>query len=566
MTDRLHLLPRHRRLLEALLHKHLPEVEVWAYGSRVNGRSHDGSDLDLVLRGPGLNKIPIDSLVDFEEAVRESTIPFLVEARDWARLPERFHREIGRDYVVLVEEVELDRKDKQLETIYGTFPVNFSEDYLANLCDSNSGIQTGPFGSQLHQKDYVPAGTPIITVEHLGKNRILHQDMPCVSDYDRDRLSKYTLRQGDIVLSRVGSVDRRALVRQTEEGWLFSGRCLRVRPDPTKIDSGYLSYFFGLATFQAHIRAIAVGATMPSLNTQILRDVTVPYPPLPEQRATAHILGTLDDKIELNRRMNETLEAVARALFKSWFIDFDPVRAKMEGRNTGLPKPLTDIFPNRLVDSKTGKIPEGWKVASLQDLIDINPMRALRKGEIAPYLDMANMPTKGHTPDKWFDRPYSSGMRFINGDTLLARITPCLENGKTAYVDFLPNNSIGWGSTEYIVMRPKPPIPNEFAYCLARSSEFREFAIHNMTGTSGRQRVPAKALSYFPLLAPSKEVAQAFANLIRPFFAQASANTHESRTLATLRDTLLPKLISGEIRLCVAAKSVDTGIGEATLW
>ena len=103
MADRLHLLPNHRRALEALLRKYLPDVEVWAYGSRVNRRSHDGSDLDLVLRGSGLTEIPSDQLGDFEEAVRESNIPFLVEARDWARLPERFHREIERDHVVLVE-------------------------------------------------------------------------------------------------------------------------------------------------------------------------------------------------------------------------------------------------------------------------------------------------------------------------------------------------------------------------------------------------------------------------------------------------------------------------------
>ena len=288
---------------------------------------------------------------------------------------------------------------------------------------------------------------------------------------------------------------------------------------------------------------------MPNLNTSILSECPFVVPPRREQRAIAHVLGTLDDKIELNRRMNETLEAMARALFKSWFVDFDPVRAKMEARDPGLPRPLADLFPDRLVDSEIGEIPEGWDAASINDLIDLNPKRTLRKGKIAPYLDMANMPTKGHVPDKWIDRPFGSGMRFVNGDTLLARITPCLENGKTAYVDFLPNGSIGWGSTEYIVMRPKPPIPNEFAYCLARNPDFREYAIHNMTGTSGRQRVPAKALAHFPLVAPSKEVGEAFGNLIQPLFANATANARESRTLTTLRDSLLPKLISGEVRV-----------------
>ena len=218
---------------------------------------------------------------------------------------------------------------KWRETVYGPVRSDFADSRLADLCDPLTGIQTGPFGSQLHQKDYVPVGTPIITVEHLGENRILHDAVPRVSEQDRSRLSKYSLQKGDIVFSRVGSVDRRALVRTEETGWLFSGRCLRIRPNPQKIDAGFLSYFFGTPSFKNHVRAIAVGTTMPSLNTQLLSDIRVPHSTdIDEQRAIAHILGTLDDKIELNRRMNETLEEMARALFKSWFIDFDPVHAK----------------------------------------------------------------------------------------------------------------------------------------------------------------------------------------------------------------------------------------------
>lgn len=439
---------------------------------------------------------------------------------------------------------------EQGESIYGAISVDFVEDRLVNLCEPNSGIQTGPFGSQLHQEDYVVAGTPIITVEHLGENRILHEGVPCVSDEDKCRLSRYTLRRGDIVFSRVGSVDRRALVRRAEEGWLFSGRCLRVRPNSSKIDSGFLSYFFGLPSFKEHIRAIAVGATMPSLNTQILGEVVIPHPhDVGEQRAIAQILSTLDDKIELNRRMNETLEAMARALFKSWFVDFDPVRAKSEGRDPGLPKSIADLFPDSFEDSELGEIPKGWEVKPLPGVIEVNPPRPLRKGDVAPYLDMANMPTRGHSPDAVIDRPFGSGMRFVNGDTLVARITPCLENGKTAYVDFLPHGQVGWGSTEYIVLHPKPPLPDEFAYCLARGTEFRDFAIQSMTGSSGRQRVPAESLSRFRVVTAPNPIAGQFGRLIKPLFARSNAVTKESRTLAALRDTLLPKLISGELRV-----------------
>jgi len=291
------------------------------------------------------------------------------------------------------------------------------------------------------------------------------------------------------------------------------------------------------------------GSPIPSTTRAAVypRELEVPTPP--EQRAIAHILGTLDDKIELNRRMSATLEAMARALFKSWFVDFEPVRAKMAGRDPDLPRDLADIFPNRLVESERGEIPEGWAITPLPEAIEVNPTRTLRKGDIAPYLDMANMPTQGHAPDEVVQRPFGSGMRFMNGDTLVARITPCLENGKTAFVDFLEDGQVGWGSTEYIVLRPKAPWPEAFGYLLARDNRFREFAIQSMTGTSGRQRVPVAALDHFKLVVPPENVIAALAPLVNPMFARSSRAVRESRTLTALRDALLPKLISGELRV-----------------
>jgi type I restriction enzyme S subunit len=283
----------------------------------------------------------------------------------------------------------------------------------------------------------------------------------------------------------------------------------------------------------------------------------ITLPPIGEQRAIGHILGSLDGKIELNRRINETLEATAKAVFKSWFVDFDPVCAKAEGRDPGLPKRIADLFPDSFEDSELGEIPKGWKVVPLPDVIDVNPPRPLHKGDAAPYLDMANMPTRGHSPDEVVDRPFGSGMRFVNGDTLVARITPCLENGKTAFVDFLKSGQVGWGSTEYIVLRPKPPLPDEFAYCLARATEFRDFAIQSMTGSSGRQRVPAESLSHFRVAVSTKPIAGLFGRLIKPLFARASAATKEGRALTALRDTLLPKLISGVLRVKDAVQIVE---------
>ena len=301
-----------------------------------------------------------------------------------------------------------------------------------------------------------------------------------------------------------------------------------------------------------------VGSGVPTLNRNHIHGLPAIVPSPYEQRSIAHVLGNLDDKIELNRRMNETLEAIARALFKSWFIDFDPVRAKMKGRDTGFPQDIADLFPDRLVDSELGEIPEGWTVAPLKELMHVNPARSLPTGQVAPYLPMANMPTRGHAPDSVLVRPFGSGMRFVNGDTLIARITPCLENGKTSYVDFLGDNEVGWGSTEYIVLKPQPPLPDQFAYCLARSARFRDFTVQSMSGTSGRQRVPVAALGGFLMVAPPVWLAGQFGELAGLLLKQASRALRESRTLIALRDTLLPKLISGEIRVPDAEKVVES--------
>ncbi len=398
---------------------------------------------------------------------------------------------------------------------------------------------------------FSPSGMPVIKIAEI-KGGISGQTKFTEQTFDES----VRVRPGDLLFSWSGqpetSID--AFWWRGPEGWL-NQHVFRVTPaegiDPT-------FFYYLLRYLKPNFVGIARNKQTTGLGHVTKRDlenIEAGYPELPEQRAIAHILGTLDDKIELNRRMSETLEAMARALFKSWFVDFDPVRAKMEGRwqrgqsLPGLPAHLYDLFPARLVESELGEIPEGWEVKALPEVIEVNPARSLRKGEVAPYLDMANMPTRGHSPDSVIERPFGSGMRFVNGDTLVARITPCLENGKTAFVDFLTDGQVGWGSTEYIVLRPKPPLPAEFAYCLARSDGFRDFAIQSMTGSSGRQRVPAESLDHFLVPVPSEPIARAFGRAVVLMFARAREAAAESRTLGALRDALLPKLIRGEIRV-----------------
>jgi type I restriction enzyme, S subunit len=325
----------------------------------------------------------------------------------------------------------------------------------------------------------------------------------------------------------------------------------------------FLHYFFRSYTFTTTVDGIASGSVT-RRRVAPLDDVLAlefALPDFEDQKTASSLLELLAGKIELNRQMNETLEAIARAVFKSWFVDFDPVRDRADGRvPVGMSREIAELFPDAFEDSALGPIPQGWAVASLSDRIEVNPKRSLKKGTVAAYLDMKNMPTQGHYPNDVYPREFGSGTRFMNGDTLVARITPCLENGKTAYVDCLSSGEIGWGSTEYIVLRPTQALPTLFAYLLARSEDFRSFAIQSMTGSSGRQRVQIDSLRTYQLVFPVEAVAKSFGKTVGPLFVKVRANCEESATLAKIRDTLLPKLLSGEIRI----KDAEKIVGEAT--
>ena len=238
------------------------------------------------------------------------------------------------------------------------------------------------------------------------------------------------------------------------------------------------------------------GSTVSNVRIPVLKTLSIPRPALQEQREIAETLRLLDDKIELNRQTARTLEELSQRLFKSWFVDFDPVRAKMAGRQPAhTPPEIADLFPDRFVDSSLGPIPEGWKVAELGTILDLNPRESLKKGEESLYVEMAALPTSGMSIEGAYHREFKSGTKFRTGDTLMARITPCLENGKGALFSHEHGDKPAWGSTEFIILRPTSPVPELWPYLLMRDAGFREYAIQNMTGTSGRQRVSAKKRS-----------------------------------------------------------------------
>ncbi len=449
--------------------------------------------------------------------------------------------------------------------LFKNIPHNWETTTLGEICfKGGGGIQTGPFGSQLHSSDYVKTGTPIITVEHLLSNRISHKNTPKVSDFDKERLSKFILRKGDIVFSRVGSVDRRSLVRDAETGWLFSGRCLRVRPDKSKIDPTYLSYYLGHSRVKNHLRSIAVGATMPSLNTKLLSGLEVLYPQnIKEQKTISHILGTLDDQIELNKKNIESLENIAKALFKSWFIDFDPVRAKVENRSTGLPNEISDLFPDSLENSELGVIPKGWEIKSLPKIFD--------------FLEGPGIRNWQYTNDE-------TGIRFINircinnGDLNVEtanRITEEEALSKYKHFALLEDDIVVSTSGtlgKYAIVRKEHlplnlntsvirfrPIQNQstFSFLYGFIENKLQYELEIRASGSVQRNFGPMHLREIELLLPNINLLKVHEKYVEDLFKKRKLNLGENNLLSTLRDTLLPKLISGELRIPDAEKMIE---------
>ncbi|MGH8228584.1 MAG: restriction endonuclease subunit S [Steroidobacteraceae bacterium] len=318
-----------------------------------------------------------------------------------------------------------------------------------------------------------------------------------------------------------------------------------------KCDVRFVEYTF--RHLRQHIQHEASGSVQNNINLETLDRLRFPFPPLAEQRAIAHILGALDDKIELNRRMSETLEAMARSLFKSWFVDFDPVRAKEEGRDPELPKEVADLFPSRFVESEIGEIPEGWGVGTLADVIE--PLRD--NGNPLDYSDVLfrhfSIPAFDNGQWPALERGEaikSQKSRVPPGAVLMSKLNPEIE--RVWLVDVQPRDRAVC-STEFLVLRPRSPYGRAYAYCLGRSSALRQQLQGLVTGTSkSHQRAQVGSiLTLATVMGPKPLIAQ-FQKAAEPLLARTLECRRESHTLAALRDALLPKLISGELRVRAA--------------
>ncbi|HAT72858.1 MAG TPA: restriction endonuclease subunit S [Elusimicrobia bacterium] len=361
-----------------------------------------------------------------------------------------------------------------------------------------------------------PIGPKFLRITDIVPGRVNWATVPYCKISNSNQ-AKYKLQEGDIVIARTGATTGHTYTIKPDDlkyDSVFASYLIRYRIDTQKADPFYIGHLLTGVAWKGFVGGVAGGSAQPGANAKQFADFDILLPPLPEQHAIAAVLSSLDDKIDLLHRQNKTLESLASALWRKMFIEEAGV---------------------------------DWKNGNLGDIAEINPLRSLKKGQAATYLDMSNMPTSGAFPLDWVPRCYTSGMKFKNGDTIVARITPCLENGKTAYINFLNENEVAWGSTEYVVLSPKTAYCSEWFYFLARHNDFREFMIQNMTGTSGRQRVSGESIAQYDMLTPPVKITQDFGLFAVPAMEHIKHNSLQIRTLSKTRDALLPKLMSGEV-------------------
>lgn len=324
---------------------------------------------------------------------------------------------------------------------------------------------------------------------------------------------------GDVLMARITpSLEngKTSIYRasQNDSGPAFgSTEFIVVRGRPGISDSTFAYYLFTSPIVRQH----AIGSMNGSSGRQrvqhdSLANFEVDLPPLEKQRGIAATLGALDDKIDSNYALIGLLDQLIRAAFAKEF--------------------------------NTAENPDGVLIS---DLIEVNPRRILAKGASSTYVGMSSLPEFWPVVSTWETKPFGSGQRFRNGDVLLARITPCLENGKTAIVDMLPEGEIGWGSTEYVVLSPRGDLTSAWVYGLARDATIRDWAIRSMSGTSGRQRFDASRFHHYRIAAPSPKATDRFNAITTPALARISALRDESLKLISLRDTLIPEFISGRV-------------------
>ena len=402
--------------------------------------------------------------------------------------------------------------------------------------------------------EYFGGDIPFVTPTDLDGRRRIESTERCLTEQGAIAVRGACISSEAIMVSCIGSDMGKAAIAKNA--------CVtnqQINSIIVESDNSPLFVYYNLSTRKEEIRAAAGGSAQPILNKSAFGQLDILLPPLSEQRAIAHILGTLDDKIELNRRANETLEAMARALFKSWFVDFDPVRAKMEGRELGLPPHLGDLFPDRLVNSELGPIPEGWEVRSLSECVDV--MRGLSyKGS---YLSSDGVPMHNlnsiyegggykHDGLKGYDGEHKQQHVARAGDVIVANTEQGHDRLLIGYAAIIPTYFVNETLFSHHIYRVRPrdntALTSNYLCQLLNTKIMHEIVSGFANGTTVNM-LPMDALQTPQIAVPARPILAAFNDLAEAVRRRQEKMIDESRTLDALRDTLLPKLVSGEIQM-----------------
>jgi type I restriction enzyme S subunit len=548
--------PDHLQIVLNILRKNTPHHEVWAFGSRAKWTAKDYSDLDLCIVSD--QALSFQVLAALEEDFAESDLPWKVDVVDWATTSASFREIIERDKVMVQKPnnpnnvgrirsgMTVTRQTSSDAAGYAGLnrPMTWPTAFLPEVVS----FQEGP---GILAKDFTSEGVPLVRLSGLGGYEVTLSGCNYVSnELGNSKWKHFQLRRGDILISTSASFGRPAVVGNEAEGAIFYTGVVRFRPISDTLDEGYLKLFLGSERFSQQAEAMASGSVIRHFGPSHLRQMFIDLPPIEFQKSIASVIGSLDDKIELNRQMNETLEATARLFFKDWFVDFGPTRAKAEGRPPYLAPELWGLFPDTLDDDDK---PMGWKPARLGDIAD-GITRTVDPSDVeaeTPYIGLEHMPRRSIALDSWegAGKVTSGKLHFRRGELLFGKLRPYFHKVGIAPID-------GICSTDIVVCKPKRETAYGLVLSLISSEEFVAYTDQTSTGTK-MPRTSWSIMARYEITLPSAPIVEAFNNLLFPWIEMLCANIHENRTLAQTRDLLLPKLMSGEIRLREAEKMVN---------
>jgi type I restriction enzyme S subunit len=413
---------------------------------------------------------------------------------------------------------------------------------IGETCDLVTGF---PFKSVLYDE---AVGIKVLRGENVSVG-FLRWDTEKRWKHSTKGLEKYFLQKNDVVIGMDGSKvgKNRAQIQTSDLPLILAQRVARLRATG-ELNQVFLAEIILHRNFEKYVESVHTGTSIPHISGDQIKTFMISIPPPEEQKEIAEVLSCLTAKIRSNQLMNCTLEAIGQAIFKRWFVDFEfPNQEGKPYKSTGGKIESTDF----------GELPKEWTMKPFSEVIAVNPTRKIEKGVIGKKVEMADLKPWQLWIESFAFENYKSGSRFQNGDILLARITPCLENGKTGFVSFLDKNEIAFGSTEFIVLGPKAIQSSYFILYLAISNNLRASAILSMTGSSGRQRVPNDFFDDFMIAVPPDDLLLIFDSLVAPMFAEITNNVKESGYLEEIRDLLLPRLMSGKIRVPIDKEKTE---------